>query len=235
MERLIRQNVQRQAFQQIKRYIIDSKLQPGDMLPTELQIAQKLGISRSVVREALKSMEFLGIIDSQQGRGRFVREFNFDALLDGLLYNTATDIKKFADILELRVNIECAFITKSLDQFSESDIKELHTTLARLEALFQEGASEEELIEHHHAFHMVLHRYSHNELLVELIRVFSITQRTLTAEENFTTDGPSFLRKHRLIVTAVERRDAALLASAMEEHFAEPMQWVDRKLKRGKS
>ena len=58
-----------QAFQEIRSYIIRNELKPGDLLPTEQTLCQNLGVSRNVLREAIKSMELMGMIQSCPGRG----------------------------------------------------------------------------------------------------------------------------------------------------------------------
>ncbi|GAH35252.1 unnamed protein product [marine sediment metagenome] len=81
-----------------------------------------MGISRTAIREALKRLETLGIIEVRPGVGRFVREFNFEAILKGLPYNLEMDIKNFREVLEVRFlciveNILIRLINKELSEF----------------------------------------------------------------------------------------------------------------------
>ena len=70
----------------IKEYILENQLQPGDKLPTEEQLATQLQVGRSAIRETFRRLEALGIVESHQGYGRVVRDFNFDPILNGLSY-----------------------------------------------------------------------------------------------------------------------------------------------------
>ena len=76
MEKLNRQPILTRAIQeQIKRYVTQEALVPGDPLPSEIQLAVTLGVSRGSVREAIKALESLGIVEVRRGNGIFVREF----------------------------------------------------------------------------------------------------------------------------------------------------------------
>ena len=67
-----------QAFREIRSYIIRNGLKPGDLLPTELEMCEMLGVSRNVLREAIKSMELMGMVQACAGRGTEVKEFSLD-------------------------------------------------------------------------------------------------------------------------------------------------------------
>ena len=76
-----------QAVQErVKDYITDNHLEPGDPLPAEAQLAADLGVSRGSVREAIKSLESLGIVEVRHGSGIYVRRFNFDSIFNLLSY-----------------------------------------------------------------------------------------------------------------------------------------------------
>lgn len=73
LQNLKTQNLQQLVQKEIKRYIINSDLKSGSSIPTEKVFAEKLGISRTAIREGLKSLETLGIIEVKHGIGRFIR------------------------------------------------------------------------------------------------------------------------------------------------------------------
>ena len=75
-----------QAFREIRSYIIRNGLRPGDLLPTELEMSEKLGVSRNVLREAIKSMELMGMVQACPGRGTEVREFSLDSFFQNVLF-----------------------------------------------------------------------------------------------------------------------------------------------------
>ena len=79
-----------QAFREIRSYIIRNELKAGDLLPTEQNMCQMLGVSRNVLREAIKSMELMGMIQSVPGRGTMIKEFNLDFIFQNVLFFTAS-------------------------------------------------------------------------------------------------------------------------------------------------
>ena len=83
-----------QTFREIRSYIIRHELKPGDLLPTELEMSQMLGVSRNVLREAIKSMELMGMVQACPGRGTEVREFSLDFVFQNVLFfSVAGEIK----------------------------------------------------------------------------------------------------------------------------------------------
>ena len=75
-----------QTFREIRSYIIRHELKPGDLLPTELEMSQMLGVSRNVLREAIKSMELMGMVQACPGRGTEVKEFSLDFVFHNVLF-----------------------------------------------------------------------------------------------------------------------------------------------------
>jgi DNA-binding FadR family transcriptional regulator len=220
-------DLQELVQEQLKLYILNSGMSSGDPLPTEKDLAEKFGISRTVVREALKGLETLGIIEVKHGIGRFIREFNFEAILKNLPYGLQINIQNFREILEIRLCLESWFIAKDIAQFTPSDIDELKGILTELETQILHNAEEQELIETHTRFHCALYKRSKNSLLVNLIKIFSTIQRNLTLSHRYKTgDRKQFIEQHKLLLEAIEKRDSELAQKRLEEHFTEAKAWV---------
>ena len=227
LKRLKTQDLQEQIQEQLKLYIINRGLKSGDPLPTEKELAESLGISRTVVRESLKSMESLGIIEVRPGIGRFIREFNFEAILNNLSYSLETDVKNFKDVLEIRISLETFFIARDIELFTPEDITELEGLLEKLKLMVDEDSAEPDLISLHTDFHCVLYKNSDNQLLLKLIKIFATIQRNLTLLNQYrSTNRPLFIRQHRDIIQAIKSGEPELAKKVMIEHFKEPMSWV---------
>ena len=120
VEKLVRTRALSSAIQeQIKRHITSHHLGPGDLLPPEGQLAAELGVSRGSVREAVKALESLGILEVRHGAGIVVREFNFDSLFDLLSYGLVFDQARIGDILQIRKWLEAAAIGEVVAQISD--------------------------------------------------------------------------------------------------------------------
>ena len=222
------QDLQELIQEQLKLYIIENGMKSGDPFPAEYELAEKLGISRTAIREALKRLEALGIIEVRQGVGRFIREFNFEAILKGLPYNLEMDIRNFREVLEVRFCLESWFIAKDINKFTKENIAEFKEILKKLEFQVLNNFEEKELVETHSQFHCALYKNSGNFLLINLIKTFSTIQRNLTLIHRYKTkDRNLFIQQHQLLLEAIEKKDPNLAKKRLEEHFAEARAWVE--------
>lgn len=226
LKNLKTQDLQGLIQEQLKLYIIENGMKSGDPFSTEYDLAEKLGISRTAIREALKKLEALGIIEVKIGVGRFIREFNFEVILKGLPYNLEMDIKNFREILEVRFCLESWFIAKDINKFTKESIARSKEILKKLEFQVLNNFKEKELVETHSQFHCTLYKNSDNSLLINLIKIFSTIQRNLTLLHGYKTkDRNLFIRQHKLLLEAIEKRDSRLAQKILEEHFAKAMAW----------
>jgi len=83
----------------LRSYILENQLPSGAPLPPENELARRLGVSRSAVREAVKGLESLGLIEIRHGSGLFVGSFSFEPLLNNLPYTLVSNLKELSDLL----------------------------------------------------------------------------------------------------------------------------------------
>src|SRR3954452_3320771 len=98
----------------LKAFIADNGLSGGDPFPAEGDLARSLGVSRNSVREAIKALESLGMLETRRGIGVFVREFSLDALIDNLPYGLGRSLRDIAEIIEIRKTLETAMISQAI-------------------------------------------------------------------------------------------------------------------------
>ena len=108
----------------IKRFILENGLEPGDLLPPETQLAEDLGVGRSSVREAMKALQSLGIVDVKRGEGFVVREWNLDPVLETLSYGIRFNKAAFAELLQIRIWLESATVASVVRSVSGSEAPE---------------------------------------------------------------------------------------------------------------
>lgn len=226
LEQIRREKLSSTVQKAIKDYIVQSELKAGDPIPTEKALEQELGISRAAIRESLKSLEALGIIGVKAGVGRFLRQFDFDTILENLSFSIDLNPKNFANVLELRQVLESTFLYRSVPLYTEEDILRLHELLDTLASYVESNHDELELIRLHTDFHLRLYRHIDNQVLTDLIKIFATIQRTVWITFNHVTnDREEFIRVHRRIVEAIERRDSTEAEKRMLEHFDEVASW----------
>ncbi len=205
---------------QLKQYIIARGLRPGDRLPTEEQISHEIGVSRNAVREALRALESIGMIEARRGEGRFVRQFNFDAILDNLAYAIYFDRHSFDELMEVRGELETAFIGRALHSLDESDVEALTEIVVAMRRRAAEGSA---FLPEDTAFHARIFWRLGNQFLLRLLDIFWKVSSALQSSGHLLPPNALTLNEvcdhHARIVEALARRDETAARSAMEYHF----------------
>ena len=201
----------------LKRYIADNALRGGDPLPAEGDLARTLGVGRNSVREAIKALESLGMLETRRGIGVFVREFSLDALIDNLPYGLGRSLRDIEEIIEIRRTLETAMIEQAVRRIPDTDVAELRAIADAMEARARRGES---FAEEDQRFHSVLFRCLDNRMLILLIEVF--WRAFHRAARSFDTGNPDPVatwRDHAEIVDAVARRDVAAARRRLADHY----------------
>lgn len=135
------------------RYISDKKLKAGDKLPSQAVLAQALGVSLVALREAMRAMEALGIIEARAGSGWYVCDFSFAPMARGLAYIFDINEASFADLVEIRVRLECSYLPEAMSKLTAEDLDELERCVNEMKQLAEKG---EEFDAPDRGFHMHL-------------------------------------------------------------------------------
>ncbi len=202
---------------QIKQYITENKLESGDLLPPEGQLAIDLGVSRGSVREAIKALESLGIVEVRHGDGVRVRAFNFDSVFDLLSYGLVFDPAKAAELLGIRIWLEVAAVADAAVQISNAELDQIAALLDNWEAKALAG---EDVSTDDRSFHHLLYAPLKNESLIHLIDIFWVIYHALATQAiGIDRDPAATVRAHRELLAAVRTRDASLASQSMRDHF----------------
>ncbi|WP_245573853.1 FadR/GntR family transcriptional regulator [Amycolatopsis nigrescens] len=210
---------QRALRESIKRLIVERGLGPGSPLPTELELSQELEVSRHPLREAMKALEALGIVDIRHGHGTYVGSVSLGGLEDGLTFRSARsingDLSDIRDLLEVREVLELGLVRRVLD--AEIDLAELERAVRAMEAEAEKG---EYAPEADWRFHETLYRPLGNELVLDLLRVFWRVFNSLDRELPRGESSPAVTAGwHREILEALRAEDEPALRAAVDEHF----------------
>jgi GntR family transcriptional repressor for pyruvate dehydrogenase complex len=119
MQTITRPKMRDQVSEQIKQHIIDGKLMPGDRLPTEHQLAETFGISRLSVREATKTLEFLGIVESKTGVGLTVGRINMERMTKHLGFHSGLLDADPQQLIDSRVIVETGVLPHVVRRMAE--------------------------------------------------------------------------------------------------------------------
>ena len=168
----------------IKEYILEHDLKPGDSLPPEGQLVEELGVGRSSVREAVKSLQSVGIVDVRQGNGLYVRELNFDPMLETFLFGMKFDPRTLAELLQIRIWLEVAVIGDAVEHITPKEVKKLEDLLVTWEQRVRAGEEYSDLDE---TFHEIIYGVLDNQSLMKLFSVFWVSFTSL--ENEITRDA----------------------------------------------
>lgn len=144
------------------RFFLDNQLQPGDAIPKELDLSQSLGVSRTVIREALLRLRMVGLIQSRKKRGTILSNPDLLSLLHKTLYPTMMDQKTLRDVFEMRLVLEIGMADLIFNRVTKKDIADLEHITKN-----EPDKSSDYLFDvpHEIAFHGKLYEITGNETL----------------------------------------------------------------------
>ena len=126
------------VYDELRNYIISARLRPGDKLPTEMEMCDSLGVSRNVLREAIKALEITGVVSSKPGVGIVIQEFNPDNLFRTLFYGLAIDSDSTLDqTLAVRRVLELGFLHEAFQTLEQDDIRSLREQVENMSEIAQ--------------------------------------------------------------------------------------------------
>lgn len=210
----------------LKDYIEANQLKAGDPLPPETFLAQQLGVGRNSMREAIKALESLGILETRRGIGVFVKEFSFKPLLDNLAYGLQDSLRDVEELREIRRVLETGLIGKTIEMIGEADLAALRDVTARMKV---RAERQESFAKEDQQFHQLLFRCQNNHMLSALIDIF---WTAFNKASNFSDlDNPEPLdtwRDHHEIVEAVARKDVEQARKRLDDHYRGIQQVIAR-------
>lgn len=216
-----------QVYEELKDYILNNQLKPGDKLPTEMEMCGLLGVSRNVLREAIKSLEISGVVASKPGVGIVIQEFSTDFLFQSLVYHLAWNSESLlTQTLAVRRTLELGFLDDAFATIGDTEIQQLEQ---KLDVMRSSNAVQKKLrstvtvfgpefYEADAAFHKILYCNAENKILSSVIdAVWSCDKYYKQRTQQIFIEHT--LRKHEDIVNALKNHDIEAFRTAMHYHF----------------
>lgn len=201
----------------LRSFINDNELTAGAPLPPEGELAQQLGVSRNSVREGIKALESVGVLESRRGIGVFVKAFSFEPLLDNLAYGLGSALKQIEEVIIIRRTLEVGLVEKTVESISDQDILELRDVLEKMRVRAEKGES---FPDEDRLFHQLLFRCQENEILFRLLEVFWLAFYKASDFVNLSNADPmQTWREHAAIVDAIEAGDTAAAKEKLDKHY----------------
>ena len=213
------------AFQGLRAMMASGRLAAGQRFPTESELCAELGVSRSSLREAVRMLAALGVVEVRQGAGTYVSELRAADIVRSLSLTVGLlPLDGLLEIYELRRVLESHAAAQAAARRPDALVDELAGLLEELEAC----TDPEEIAELDHRFHSRVADAAGNPTLAAVLDVFRSRSRNYHL---FTSVSGAEIKRvsdagHRAIATAVAARDGAAAATAAAGHVAETERWL---------
>lgn len=218
-----------EAITKIKDMILAGELSAGDRLPPEKELSETLGLSRSSLREAVKALEIIKVLDVRRGDGTYVTSLEPQLLTEAMAF--IVDLhqdKSILEIFEVRRILEPAAAAMAAGRISATEIADLRASMAGVDP----DTSVEDLVKHDLIFHGLIANAANNSYLASVLEGLSSGTvrariwRGLTQEKAVDRT----LAEHAAIIEALERGDGELAKSLLTVHISGVEHWLRQAL-----
>lgn len=214
-----------EAIERIKAMIISGALRPGDRLPNEVDLARELGLSRNSLREAVRALTLLRILDTRQGAGTYVTSLEPGLLLETLSFVVDIHRDDYAlQLVEVRRILEPAATAMAAVRIDDATLRELRQSVEDMAAEIEL----EPLVEIDSNFHRVIARSCGNPSLASILEnLVSTTARARVWRGRTEQDARiRTVAEHRAVLAALSAHNAGIAQAAAAAHVGGVELWL---------
>lgn len=215
-----------QLYGQILEQIVSNTLKHGERLPSEHQIATAFGVSRPVVREALRKLQEDGVVEARRGVGSFVRRRPPEKLIE---YATAGSVAGLMRAMEARMTVEHTTARMAAIRACQKDLVRIETALQELEASMLARTPS---VDADYQFHRAIAAASGNDVFIGMLdSAREPIKQAIDVAQKLTSEGSqarlaAVMREHRQILEAIKSGDSEAAAVSMSYHLLQARQRV---------
>lgn len=218
-----RNSLSDEIVEQIIDLISRGVLKPGDRLPSEKELCLRFGVGRTTIREALRSLAVMRILDGRVGEGTFVSTDNRKYLEKALQWGLLIDRKSVNDLVETRLMLESQTAYAAAARATEENLQEIEEALEGMRRTLDRA---EEYLEHDLRFHLAIARATQNQILFNLLSMTRGYLQTWIGESlakpsirKIRARAESSVREHQKILQALRKHKPEDARQAMTEHI----------------
>ena len=202
------------------------ELKPGDKIPPEPELAESLGGARSSVREAIKILTYLGVLESKRSEGTFVCSGYSESMIDPMIYGIILNQDSFENLMELREMIEAGMMRLAIDHHTDDELNNLEAQLEVMrEAVKDENDPVKAFFDADDRFHDMIAEMGKNPMADKINRVvrsltYAVRMKTV---ETMIKSGRSeeLLEAHRELLEAIREKDRHSLSNKVRGSYFE--------------
>lgn len=212
------------VIRQIELLILRGILRPGERLPSERELAERLEVSRPSLRDAIAHLQEAGLLSAKPGAGVYVADVLGSAFAPALIELFSRHDEAVFDYLSFRRDMEGLAAERAAQHGSDTDLAVIQTLFAKMEAVHtRKNADEEARLDAQ--FHMAIIEASHNVVMLHMMRsMYDLLQGGVFYNRQVMfkqrTSRAALLDQHRAINDALQARDGQAARAAVEEHLS---------------
>lgn len=211
------------VVRQVEQLILHGVLRPGERLPSERELAERLGVSRPSLREALADLQEKGLLTARAGAGIFVAEVLGSAFSPALMQMFSSHADAVFDYLDFRTDLEGMAAERAARMGSDTDLKVIDTVFQKMAAAATKRSAKEEA-QLDAQFHMSICEASHNVVMLHMMRsMYELLQEGVFYNRQMMFRNAAarevLLDQHRAINTALQNRDPDAARAAVHHHL----------------
>jgi len=202
----------------IKSYIVSNGLQAGDTLPSENELSKQLDVSRNLVREAVRGLEALGVVDIRRGSGLYVSSFSIEQLMTNIDYSLQFELLELKELFSIRRALEIGMIGDAIKVRTDEKEAELTQLLEMMRIKAQNG---QPFPEEDRRFHQCLFENLNNQTLLRILDAFWLALNKADQMIDIQDKNPLWTYEfHIPIVDAFVEGDIDATHNAIQQHYA---------------
>ena len=213
LKRIKSESVVQQIIDSLVEAMIRKELKPGDQIPTEMELAERLGVGRNSVREAIKILVYFGVLEIRRAEGTYVCEGFTDTMIDPIIYGIILDkAGSYEYLMELREIMEAGVMKLAMENAEEEEFEKLRIQLDRMKREIAIGPGNvDRVFQEDNEFHSIITSMGHNPLVQKIEAVV----RTLTHSMRYETvrtmveggRGQELYEAHAQLLRILESKD----------------------------
>lgn len=225
LKKVNNQSVVQQVINALTDAMINRELRPGDKIPTEAELAESMGVGRNSIREAIKILIYLGVLEIRRAEGTFVCEGFSESMIDPMIYGIILDKEdSYENLMELRELIEVGVMQLAMQKVEKEDLDLLKEKLLCMKKEIEKGSGNvENAFWADNAFHDTISNMGKNPLVSKInqvVRVLTHSIRLQTVEAMINSNrGEELFEAHQKIYEMIASKDVDNMNMAVRKTY----------------
>ena len=234
LKKVSSESVVQQVINALTDAMINRELRPGDKIPTEAEMAENMGVGRNSIREAIKILVYLGVLEIRRAEGTFVCEGFSESMIDPMIYGIILDKEdSYENLMELREMIEVGVLQLAMAKVQEEELKSLKEKLGHMKTAIEAGSENvENAFWADNEFHDARCNIGKNPLvnkINQVVRVLTYSMRFTTVETMIKTGrGQELYEAHQKIYEMIENKVTDNLNMAVRKTYFSEIPFANR-------